>query len=390
MARSRLRLGNHWGELGRHPALVLWVLFLLLNPVYVIPSGLPQPGDWLVLLLLPVTLFSWNGVLAPPERRMVRALVWFTLWVFVVNFAWALILGWNSPKDFILHPFFYFFNSSVFFCALVLSRRHRDAFVRITVDVVLFTIFVMVVTSFVRKDAYRAQVFFNSPNQLGFYALLSACLFVMAQRPLGMKRLTAGIGVTSCAYLAILSASRSSVAGILVLLLVMLFSNPRTIILASLAGIGFVSLGGPLANAIEVSEKRTTENRDPRTSFAEERGYDRVYRNPEYLLTGAGEGAYERFQFGHGPRRELHSSFGTVVFSYGMVGVLLLAIFAIRAVRGARFRMAVMLVPSLIYTVAHQGLRFTMFWVVLAAFVALKPMPDAETKARVGRLPAHS
>jgi hypothetical protein len=389
MATANVQRSNHWRELGKNPALIVWVMFLLLNPLYVFKSGLPQPGDWLVVLLLPVTLFTWNGSLDRASSRMVRALVWFTLWVFVVNYAWALVMGrWRSPKDFVIHPFFYFFNASVFLCALILARKNREAFLRITVEVVFVTIIGMVVSSlFYRTDDYRGQLFFNSPNQFGFYALLTACLFVMAQRPLRISRGKAAIGVASCSYLAILSASRASVAGILVLLLIVLLSNPRTILIASLAAIGLVSLGGPIANALDATEKRVSEDRDPNTSFAEERGYDRIWRNPQYLVTGAGEGAYERFVFRDGAqKRELHSSFGTVVFSYGIVGVALLLVFLIRTLRGAPFRMAIVLVPALVYTVAHQGLRFTMFWVVLSAFVILKPMSGSVSE-RVGRLP---
>jgi hypothetical protein len=388
-----LNARGHWRELTRQPALVIWVLFLLLSPLYIVSSGLPQPGDWLVLLLLPVTLFTWNGALDKSSARMIRALIWFTVWVFVVNYAWALVLGkWRSPKDFIIHPFFYFFNSAVFLCALVIARKNREAFLRITVEVVFLTIVVQVASSFFySSSSVRGQVFFNSPNQLGYYALLSACLFAMAQRPLGISRFKAAIGMSSCAYLALLSASRSSVAGILILLLVLLFSNPRTIIIASLAIVGLVSLGGPVANAIEHAEKRVTEDRDPTTTFAEERGYDRIWRNPEYLITGAGEGAYERFVFRQGEaRRELHSSFGTMFFGYGIIGLTLFGVFGLRVIRGAPLRMTMMLVPALAYTVAHQGLRFTMFWVVLAAFAVLKPMPDTDKKLHAARVPART
>jgi hypothetical protein len=383
---------SHWRELRKNPALVVWVLFLMLSPLYVFNAGMPQPGDWLVLVLVPATLFSWKGTLDRQSTRTVRALLWFTFWVFVVNYAWALVLGkWKDPKDFILHPFFYFFNSAVFLCSLILARRNREAFLRITAEVVFGTVVVIAVSSFVyRTDYYRGQVFFNSPNQLGFYALLSACLFAMVQRPLGISRIKAAIGVTACAYLAVLSASRASAAGILVLLFVLLFSNPRTIIIASIAAVGLVSVGGPIANAIEVSQTRATHDRDPKMSFASERGYDRIWHNPEYLITGAGEGGYERFVGPGESRRELHSSFGTVVFGYGIVGILLFTTFAARVVRGAPLRMSLMLLPALVFTVAHQGLRFTMFWVVLAAFAVLKTMPSSEKKAQGDRTQART
>jgi hypothetical protein len=362
-----------WQHVLRNPALMVWCLFLLLTPLYIAPSGLPQPGDALVFLLVPLALAAWDGRLDKQTGRTFRALVWFTVWVFVVNYGWALVLWrWSKPKDFLIHPLFYIFNVAVFFAALVIARRDRKRFLRITVDIVFATVVIQFFASFVyRTELYRGELFFNSPNQLGYYALLSACLFAMTQRPLGISRLRSGFGVTCCAYLAILSASRASAAGIAVLLFVLLFSNPRTIIIASLGAIALFTIGGPLTKAIDTSQQRAEEGVRHGT-FAEERGYDRIWQYPEYLPLGAGEGAYERFARPGESARELHSSFGSVLFGYGILGVTLFLVFFVRVVKGASMRSSLMLVPALIYTVAHQGLRFTMFWVVLAAFVVLK------------------
>lgn len=379
----------HWRFAFTNPGMFLWAWFVLLTPVHVVASGLPQPGDWLVVLMAPVVFFTWKGGLDRSSARMVRPLMWFTLWVTVVNFAWAIILGrFNDPKDFLIHPLFYAFNAAVFLCGLIIARRDREAFLRITIDVVYGTIFILTAWSFLSsKSEFRTQLAFNSPNQLGYYALLAACLFAMAQRPLGMSRVVGAIGITCCAYLAMLSASRASVAGILMLGVVLLFSNPRTIIVVSLVAVGLVSIGGPVAHAIEVSQKRYEHGKDARLSFSEERGYDRIYNNPEFLVTGAGEGGYERFVGEGQARREFHSSLGTIVFGYGIVGVILFTLFFFRVIQRSPTRMALMLVPPIVYTLAHQGLRFTMFWVVLAAFVVLKPMPD-RTKKHAAKVPA--
>jgi hypothetical protein len=383
---------SHWRAVAHDPALLVWCLFVLLSPIYVFKSGLPQPGDLLVFLLVPLALARWDGKLDRQSARMIKPLLWFTLWVCVVNYGWAAVLWkWTSRKDFVTHPFFYAFNVAVFLSALVIARRDRDRFVRITVDVVYLTIIVTVIASVFMRGVYRTQVFFNSPNQLGYYALLAACLFALAQRPLQLARLKASIGVAACAYLALLSGSRASLAGILMLLVVLLFSNPKIIIAGVIAAAGIVTLGGPIANVIEFNEKRALEDRYPHTSFAEERGYDRIWRNPEYLITGAGEGAYERFVFRAGEsRRELHSSFGSVVFGYGIIGVSLFMVFFVRAIRGAPLRMILMLLPTLIYTVAHHGLRFTTFWVVLAAYIILKSTPDVDSQPHGTRVPART
>ena len=359
----------------RSPPLVLWALYVLLTPFYIAPNGLPQPGDVLIVLLLPATLMGWNGRLHRVLSTPLRPLLWFLVWVFIVDYSWAAILWkWGNFKDYIAYPMFYMFNAIVFFCALVLYQRYGDLFLRLTVASVFATILVQVGASFVYLggDNFRAALFFNSPNQLGYYALLSACLIVITQRRLQYSLVKASAAVMGCAYLALLSASRASLGAIAILLFLLLFSNPRIIILASLAALALMTMGGPLTRAIETFESRTElVEKAHRGSFMEDRGYDRVWKYKEHLLFGAGEGDNVRFDKRREPR-EIHSSLFGVVFCYGIIGATLFFIFVVRVVRGADRRSAIMLLSPLAYTVAHQGLRFTMLWILIACYVCIK------------------
>ena len=353
------------------------MLFLLLIPIYVLPVGLPQPADLLVVVLAPIALIRWDRRLDIATATTIKALIWFTLWVALVDYGWAFILWkWTNRRDFIVHPLYYLFNLALFVSAILIARRDRRLFLRATTRIAFITIIVQVAASFVyRTKLYRGELFFDSPNQLGYYALLCACLFAVTQRPLGTSRLWSAVGVSGCAYLAVLSASRASLAGIVLLFFVLVFSSPRMIIACSLIAVALSSLGGPLSHAIDASEDRITHDRFRKLSFAEERGYDRLWNYPQYLVLGAGEGDYKRFVKEGDSGRELHSSFGSVLFGYGIVGMTLFGIFVVRVVRGASLRSTLMLVPALVYTIAHQGLRFTMFWVALAVFVVLKQLP---------------
>jgi hypothetical protein len=365
-----------WPQVLRRPALLVWCIFLFVNPLYIMPSGLPQPGDALVFVLLPLALATWDGRLDGQSVRLLRALVWFTLWVCLVDYGWAFIeWKWNRLTDFIIHPLYLIFNLSLFFSALVIARGDPKLFLKATVEVVFVTIIIQFVASFFyRTELYRGQLFFNSPNQLGYYALLASCLIALTQRKLGMSRLRAGIGVTCCVYLAVLSASRASAVGITLLLFLLLFSSPRTIVIASIAAIGLLTVGGPISKAIDKAKERTESAQSRKESFADERGYDRIWKHPEYLLAGAGEGDYRRFAKPGELPRELHSSFGSILFCYGVIGLFLFGLFFGRILNGATPRSITLLVPGLLYAVAHQGLRFTMFWVVLAGFFVLKQL----------------
>lgn len=376
----------------RHPALLMWCLYIAATPFYVAPNGLPQPGDALIFLLVPAALVGWNGRLPRSLSSSLRPLMWFIAWVFIINYGWALVLWkWGNFKDYIAYPIFYSFNALVFLSALVIYQRFGDTFLRLTTYTVLGTVMFQVVASFFfsRMHGFRDSLFFNSPNQLGYYALLAASVIVLTQRRLKFGLLKSAAGVTGCAYLGLLSTSRAALAGIAILMFLLLFSNPRVIILASLAAIGLMTLGGPVTRAIDDAQKRGLAARD--SGFAEERGYDRLWKFKEYTLLGAGEGDHRRFDT-RKEAREIHSSVAGVLFSYGIIGVILFTLFITRLVRGSELRLALMLVPTFVYTIAHQGLRFTMLWVLLGVFVALKvpAVVKARRTARATNAPAVS
>lgn len=368
-------------EVLRHPALATWCLFLLAIPFYVLPSGMPQPSDALAVLGVPIAILGWNGRLHRTLGSATRPLLWFTLWVCIVDYGWAIVTGnWSFFKSYTIFPVYYLFNIAVFTTVLIIYQRFGDIVLRLALYVLFGSVIFQVIASFMMGSGlYRGQLFFNSPNQLGYYALLAAGMIALLQRRCQFGLLWASVALTGCAYLALLSASRAALGGIAILFFLLVFSSPRVIIIASLAAVGLLTIGGPISHAIDTVEERVVRNRHPQTSFIEERGYDRIWEHKEYLLLGAGEGDVARFRDTPLSPGEVHSSFATVLFSYGILGMVIFATFLWRVLLGASLRASVMLLPTLAYTLAHNGLRFTMLWVSLAIFVALKVPPRAQS-----------
>lgn len=163
-----------------------------------------------------------------------------------------------------------------------------------------------------------------------------------------------------------------------------MFSNPKVIVVACVAALAMFSGIGPISHAIDASQQRVlNRGAHANLSFSEERGYDRIWRNQQYLVLGAGEGGLSRFDTtAHVKNMEIHSSAGTIVFSYGIVGSILFVVFAWRVMRRSRLSLLIVLIPTLLYSGAHQGLRFTMLWILLAIFVVLKDDAEALQAAR--------
>jgi hypothetical protein len=320
-------------EVMQRPTLVVWCLFLISQPFYVVTSGLPQPGDFLLLPLIPMALAGWNRRLSASSMSPFRALLLFTIWVCLVDWGWAVItgnFGFFGKDTFMLFPFYYIYNAMVVFVALLLYQRYGTRFLTLTMQVVLLIVGSQILLSFVYfgSRSVRSTIFFNNPNQLGYYALLSACTIAVCQRTLRYSVLASSLGLAGCMYLAIMSASKAAVAGAVMLFALTIITNPRVILVMALATAGMLSLGGPIERALETTAQRMQTDRRPQWSFFEERGYDRIENHSEYLLFGAGEGATTRFAettiIG---THEIHSSAGTLLFAYGIVGATMFLVF---------------------------------------------------------------
>ena len=377
--RPKSRSRSELRALLRRPDVVVWCLFVICIPFYIFPSGLPQPGDFLVFLLLPLALYGWNGRLPGVFARPYRILLLFTAWVVLVQYSWATILGnWglHGKDTFLLFPIYYVFNALVLLVSLILYQRYGDGLLRLTTWCLLISIGIQIVGSFFTYyNTVREAVFFNNPNQLGYYSVLASCMLGLLQRKLKLGLLITTCGLLGCLFLALLSASRAAAGGAAVVLVVTLVSNPKIVLAAVPLVVGLLSTG-PVATALDATERRVTVDQFPEYTFLEERGWGRIYDNPEYILLGAGEGGTGRFRDSLIGTHEIHSSAGMLIFSYGLVGTSIFLWFVWRVLQGSRISAAMMLTPIIAFTIAHHGLRDSMMWMVLGIFLTLKFQRD--------------
>jgi hypothetical protein len=355
------------------PAMFLWALYVLAFPLYVFPSGMPQPGDIMVIVLAPVALLRWNGKLPTHARTVFRPLLWFTLYVLLANLTWSAILGaWAiKPKwGFLLTPTFYIYNTLIFLIAYVLFLRYGERFLTITAQLVATSLLLQTAISFVfTRGGMRGQVLFNNPNQLGYFAVLSASIILLSQRRGGISTWLASAGLLAAMYLAVFSSSKAALGSIAILLAITTINRLRTALVVGLIAGALLLTSDTLTSVIDRADDRISS--DQSYGFFEERGYDRIINHPEYWLLGSGEGYYKRFDettvIGD---HELHSSAGTIFFCYGIAGSLVFLWFCFRVVKGSPWRSSLLLLPAAAYGMTHQGLRFTLLWMLLAQFAA--------------------
>ena len=101
------------------------------------------------------------------------------------------------------------------------------------------------------------------------------------------------------------------------------------------------------------------------------RGYVRLIQHPQYLAFGAGEGGFERLsEDAKKQGKELHSTLGTILMSYGLIGLGLFAMLLFIIFVRAPLASVAYLGPVMLYSITHMGLRFSIFWVFLGLVYA--------------------
>jgi len=359
----------------RDITLWMWAVFIFFFPIYVAPSGLPQPADVLIVVLAPMTLRKWDGRLPIAPKRAVFWLLIFMVYVTVSNMLWSVFTGTFSTNlryGFLLSPLFYIYNALVFLIAIVMYKRKGEAFLEMTVRAVLFTVIAQVPISllFGHSTQLRSSGMFNAPNQLGYFAVLSASIILLGQKRARLSTPIVIVGLLAAAYLALISASKAALVSEALIIVVSMFGRLRTVLIAIVTGLVLFLAVPQVGDAVDRTIKRIET--DDSFGFVEERGYDRIINNPEYWVFGAGEGGYMRFAETTMIRsHELHSSGGTVFFCYGIAGTFVFILFMFQVIRVAHLRQVLIILPTAAYGLSHQGLRVTLFWVFLALMVIL-------------------
>lgn len=340
----------------------LWALFLILTPFYFFASGTPQVSDYLMVLLGGLVFIKPRLNLHRETVPVLFTLGLFVFYITIVNFVWIILLNetslaWNS--------LFYIYNLIVVAIFFHFYTKYKESFLLITTKILMLAVFLQTALSifFIDFDKARQILFFNNPNQLGYFALLCATFFYFANKHFYFKMSHKILFYLCTFYLAALSLSSAALVGFGLFFIIMFLENPKLIFLITVV----VLLLYPIIDADlelyqRVDRRFTTMGVSADDSLAG-RGYDRIINHPQYLFLGAGEGENSRFD--SQLSGEMHSSIGTILFSYGVVGLGLFLALLYKVYKRAGSRPLIELIPVFFYGFTHQGLRWPLFWLLI-------------------------
>lgn len=381
----------------------LMILALVFSPIYLWSSGLPQVSHMLVASVIGLRIvtkphFSWD--------RLWIAGAAFVLYAFIVAF---IVYANYGDLHTLMAPVYYAFGFMVFLLIVTISREEGEPFLKKVFYlhfVALGILIALTVLDFGRVyGGFREMGTFNDPNQMANWILWATIIICVAGRTVYGSWLP-GLFALGLASIGVIStASRSGGLGLIALATVyglmgftslLRFFVHRVhmralswvalsfFLITLLFGIIAISVEGEHIQSISCQTELwlTRYQQIELDNSLEVRGYDRLWKFPEYLILGAGEGAHERYTGQCHFLGEIHSSWAGLLFNYGCVGAVLFFgfIYAIlRRTKNAWFKL--MLLAPFLYGFSTYNIRNWYFWVGLAVlYISWELLREQQTQ----------
>lgn len=330
-----------------------------LSKFYIFDSGLPQPSHFLILFL--IFYFLINKLKLRKDISL-QILSVFISYVIIINLIWVVISG---SQTYINSIIFWIFNFLTFIVFIGIGKIRFNLFQ----NFILFSFIIIFLCWVFGLGRYnfnpRYNFFFNDPNQLAFWVLCSLSIYLLKPNKLSLLAILLGF------LIIISSMSRSAILGIILIFLGYIFNfkfNINSLIIKGVSvfllflAINFIIYNNQDEVSYLVDRFVETDVEDQ----ADIRGYTALGKYPEYLLFGAGQGEYNRFS---STNHEIHSTWAGILFYYGFIGLLLFLFFLWTIWSRLSLYEKIIFLAPLVYGFSTYGLRASIFWFFLAAYV---------------------
>jgi len=277
--------------------------------------------------------------------------------------------------------FFYTFNM---FGIIIFTYLIKDKeFLKSIYQILSFNIIVQVIILFLNRGRYLGDIrymgTFNDPNQFSFYIFLSIISVYVIEDILSLKSRRWLIYLLG-GYLIISSASTGILLGITIFFISLLFTEFKISKLQFLNSLKIIALFGILGAGIyfakgdivtqkfnylstRIEEKLNSTKSNAEITLAEERGYDKIYKNAEYLIFGSGEGEMGRLKgFSNS---EVHATFPGLFLYYGIPGLFLISLWLYKSLARIPLNLQLIFMALFVESLTLANQRQFLFWGVI-------------------------
>ena len=361
---------------------ILVSLFITLKPIYIWSSGVLQLCDFVMLFGFFAVLIHSRGKIRLDKRKMnfLYLMLSLCLYQFLVNAVWTSVLNENIMRS----TLYYIYNLFAVCFFFLVDEEIGTGILKHYIMIGCFCSLVITTVGIViLSGTGRSTGFFNNPNQLGYYALLVFALTILCGHETSLIIRISSIVMSIFAIVA--SSSKAAFFGMIITMLLYIFINgkkttwKKVIIQILLICVAVILIYILLFSDNSVISSNYTVrllryrvlnmSKENDTSLGEGRGYNRVFEMDFHLLWGMGEGAFHRFVTLK--NLEVHSSFVSLLVSYGLIGLFGYLILFYKALGRFRRQLAnyALISGLLFYQLSHNGIRNTLFWLLIAVML---------------------
>lgn len=358
---------------------ILFLSGLFVKQFYVLPSGSLQIGDILMLCsFLGHFLFKKKGALCIYKDEY-YILGYFFL-ITIINSIYFLIY---HDIGFIKSILYYLFNIMILLAFVEFTQEKELIFLkalRKTVQYGLIMQMLIFLSGFGRWYAVnRYEGTFNDPNQYGVFIFFSVLIIYITGCMLEKKN---WLWVLLGFLLIVPSASSGMLVGYAAFLVSLFIVNNYRINLQKVLLVVFLLtmvtflLIGLWSDYIKIPDFITDISMYKRMierieyvfgdslagAIISDRGWERFFSFPEYILFGAGEGKYDRF----GTDIEIHSSILGPIFYYGIFPFVLFLCWCGKKIKRIEKKWICVYIALLFESFFLINTRQPMFWIIIA------------------------
>lgn len=350
----------------RDKVVIYLVLFsFFLSQFYFWSSGIPQFSHIFIMGAI-LLLFNKSSSINIEYSNIILL---FVAYAICINFAWYLIV---LDSSYMMSTIYWVFNLLFFLLMMNLNQVQINFFHEKLLFLIPFSYVIEIIIWASNLGRYdfdpRYNGLFNDPNQMAFWVLSTCAIYLYISGSNSKKIIVYSLAL----FLILLTMSRSASIGFLMLTLGFIFSqkgdlNKRIFVFfGTLVFFGVLSYFLYNMGVFDNVVLQFIEGLNQRDSQVEGRGLFSFFDYPQYLIFGAGQGAYWLY---NPTGNEIHSTWLGILFYYGIVGIFLFLIFLYQIFRKLSLSNKMILLGPMLYGFTTYSARTLIFWFLLATFL---------------------
>lgn len=364
----------------------LFCIYLITKPMYLLKDSSFQIAD--IVLIINFFILMFYKKQPENNRKETKQIIFMYLLIViyqvVVNIITYINVKGRTIEYFSLlrNNIYYFFNFIVIiYISNLYSKFGEDTLRYYAKGIHLSCLIILLGLIINIGKSTRNASFFTNPNQLGYYVLVIMTSVFLLKEVFTIKQ---KIVITIISIISlIMCGSRAAIFGFIILIMCRIISSmlrkeikiKTKYIYCLIILIVITVILWPVLEKAFYTYKSAFINRykqkfNESTDLGNSRGYNRIKEIGNNICWGYGEGAFYRFTTMKG--NETHSSFATILVSYGLIGASLYLIFFIKSINDSKvinlINFLMIFSGILFYWLSHNGLRSSLFWIIVVIY----------------------